>query len=107
MVEDLFLPIQIVRCQTIREKSGLAMSSRNRYLDEKARAGAAFIFETLSQAKNIATAKKSLTERGFKIQYLEAWTSDLERPAKNTAPSRWLIAAIFEGVRLIDNFLKK
>ncbi|MDB5036856.1 MAG: pantothenate synthetase [Bacteriovoracaceae bacterium] len=105
LVEDLFLPIEIKRCRTLREKSGLALSSRNAYLSSQDRLRAAQIFRTLTTARSVGEAKAKLKRSGFKIQYLEAWEENLRFPSR-AKKSRWLIATTFQGVRLIDNLLR-
>ena len=55
MVEDLHLKVEIVPCPVVREKSGLAMSSRNTLLTDGEKAVASHIFGILSKSKNFAT----------------------------------------------------
>ena len=55
MVEDLHLKVEIVPCPVVREKSGLAMSSRNTLLTDGEKTVAAHIFGILSKSKNFAT----------------------------------------------------
>jgi pantoate--beta-alanine ligase len=91
MVEEFFLPTEIVPCPTAREESGLAMSSRNLLLSPEARERAASLFRALSTAPNPAEARSFLEAQGFTVDYVE---------------ERWgrrLAAAFLEGVRLIDN----
>lgn len=105
-------------CATLREADGLAMSSRNMRLTEQQRKGAVKIFETLSYLKkNIKpgdlkalkqVATKSLTEAGFKPDYVEiAHADNLE--ILNSWDGRTktvaLIAAFLGDVRLIDNMV--
>lgn len=52
VVEDLNVPVEIVACPTIREASGLAMSSRNSYLDERERRAAPVLFRALTAARD-------------------------------------------------------
>ena len=116
---DLAYPIEIVDAPTAREPSGLAMSSRNQYLDAEQRARAAFIHETLrrmqaevhkgaiSHAAIEANAEKGLREKGFDPDYAAIRRADdLGPPA--IGQSRTLIALIaakLGSTRLIDNFL--
>lgn len=57
MVKDLSLPIKIIGMPIIREKNGLAMSSRNQYLSTEQRESALFISKTLTEIKNIINGK--------------------------------------------------
>jgi pantoate--beta-alanine ligase len=87
MVADLFLPTQIIACPTVRESSGLAMSSRNARLSPQAREKAALI----SKALRSENARSILEAAGFTVDYVEDhW-------------GRRLAAVFLDGVRLIDN----
>lgn len=91
MSQEFLLPTQIVPCPTVREESGLAMSSRNTLLSPEARDTASYLFRTLTTAATCAAAKAALEARGFVVEYVEeCW-------------ARRLAAVHFEGVRLIDN----
>ena len=91
MARDFFLPIEIVPCATVREVSGLAMSSRNMLLSDESRANAAWMFRALSTAGSSVEAKEMLTAHGFRVDYVEEhW-------------GRRFAAAYLDGVRLIDN----
>lgn len=105
MVEDLFLDVQIKRCKTHRESSGLAMSSRNQYLSVEDRAAASEIYRQLVRARDPKSARRELRRLGFRIQYLEVWSPNLEKKL-NHSSGRWLVAAIYKKVRLIDNLLR-
>jgi len=91
MVKSLFLPVEIIGLPTIRENTGLAMSSRNLRLSEQGRIKASLIYKTIVSQSNPMEAHKILSENGFEVEYLE----DIE--------NRRYIAAHLEGVRLIDN----
>jgi len=117
MARDLNIPVEIAGAATEREADGLALSSRNAYLNEAQRAQAATLYAALrSAAQSIETgtatpddaivvAIEQLKEAGFaRIDYLElrdtetlATVTDLERPA------RLLVAAWLGETRLIDN----
>lgn len=87
MAADLFIPTEIIPCPTVRESSGLAMSSRNVRLSPEGREKAALI----SKALRGSDARAVLEAAGFEVDYVE---------------ERWgrRLAAVFvEGVRLIDN----
>ncbi len=100
---------------TVREKNGLAMSSRNRRLSESQSQNAATIYDTLlfiKQNLHIAinelkqTAIKKLEERGFVVDYVEIANADNLQTAKSlNQPLVALIAASINGIRLIDNLL--
>ena len=91
MAREFFLPVEIVPCPTVREPSGLAMSSRNALLSPEARGKAACLYRALTTLATCDEAKKVLETCGFQVEYVE---------------ERWgrrLAAAWLEGVRLIDN----
>lgn len=91
LVREFFLPTKIVRCATVREESGLAMSSRNALLSAGARENAPHLHRALISANNSVEARASLEAHGFQVEYVE---------------ERWgrrLAAAFLDGVRLIDN----
>lgn len=110
--------IKIKICPTLREKDGLAMSSRNIRLAEQERTGAVTIFETLSFIKNniqpgdLSALKKAavqkLTDAGFKVDYVEIANADDLVVVDNWDGNMKTVAvaAAFLGdVRLIDNML--
>jgi pantoate--beta-alanine ligase len=91
MVEDFFIPTEIVPCATVRESSGLAESSRNALLPAEARKKAAVIYRALTTSSNPLQAQSLLQAEGFQVDYVEEhW-------------DRRLAAVFLEGVRLIDN----
>lgn len=111
------LPVQIVGCPIVREKNGLAMSSRNSILSQKDREEAAFIYQilkeiqekfhthTLGQLKEIV-AEQFLQNPNLELEYFEIADEDTLQTAteKNkTIRYRAFIAARIKGVRLIDN----
>lgn len=91
MVEEFFLPTDIVACETVREESGLAMSSRNTLLSADGRMRAAGMFRALRDAGSPAEARALLEAGGFQVDYVEEYWG------------RRFAAAFLEGVRLIDN----
>jgi pantoate--beta-alanine ligase len=91
MTEEFFLPTQIIPCPTVREESGLAMSSRNALLSAEARDKAAHLFRALTTASSRDEARAVLEAQGFRVEYVE------ERWARRLA------AVNLDGVRLIDN----
>lgn len=118
LVRDLDIPVRIEAVATVREKDGLAISSRNQYLSAAERKVAPALYATLRSladrlaqsgktgaAGAIEKAKGDLMEAGFsKIEYLEL--RDAATLAPMTAPGREarLLAAAWLGkTRLIDN----
>lgn len=115
MVEDLSIPSTIVPVPTHRQIDGLAMSSRNRYLNEKERALAPSLYRELLTtadkikaggkiANTIAQAKENLTSQGFRLDYLEYRdANDLTTLTHYQSESRLFVAAYLGRTRLIDN----
>ena len=116
MVRDLDLPLEIVGHPTVRETDGLAMSSRNAYLDRAQRAIAPTLYRELSEAasavsdgaaiaKATARARQRLSEAGFVIDYVEIRDAVTLMPVEPGAdrPMRALVAARLGSTRLIDN----
>lgn len=91
MVEAFFLDIQIVPVPTVREQSGLAMSSRNMRLSPEDRKLAANIYQIISTEKDVTIAKKKIETFGWQVDYL----MDFE--------GRRYAAVKVHDVRLIDN----
>ena len=91
MCHSFFVKCNIVSEKTVREKSGLAMSSRNKRLSTHAFEKAALIYQLLKSKDTVADIKRKLTAEGFEIDYVEE--------IKN----RRFVAAALEGIRLIDN----
>jgi pantoate--beta-alanine ligase len=118
MATDLNLPVEIVTVPTVRESDGLAMSSRNRYLDKEERRRALAISRGLFAAadefrsgerdveKLIAIAKRHL-ETVDRLQYLELVDGGTLKPAVSPLRrSAALCAAAYIGTtRLIDNVI--
>lgn len=107
LVQDFNFNVEIFSHPTLREASGLAMSSRNQRLSEAAKIKAANIFRILSEIKNdpqiLPLKKEELLAIGFeKIDYLEI--RDEENLDLNGGSKRRIfVAAYLDGVRLIDN----
>jgi len=116
MVRDLDLNVELSFIETVREPSGLALSSRNRYLTEDQREQAAHLYHTLVRAsqelsgrreevtKCLQEAQTFLTDAGFEIDYacyVDPWTMmDL---SEYVSGGRVAAAVRFHGVRLLDN----
>ena len=115
LVADLTLPVEIVGYPTVREPSGLALSSRNAYLSGPERHLAPMVFTALSEAAAairarpseaaaaLAKARKSLENAGFRVDYLERRDAETLGPPSGDRPSRLLVAAWLGRTRLIDN----
>lgn len=103
--------IKIVRCPTVREHDGLAMSSRNRYLQPGQREQALGLYRALQScmaAQRVATAellmRGALEEHGLDVEYATVRRATDLMPASDFGePTRALIAARLGSVRLIDN----
>ncbi len=119
MVHDLNVPIELIECPIVREPSGLALSSRNKYLDEKGKVDALALSQILNNIKACynkgITDISALKETSLKflnenhdLEYLEFVDKDnLEDKTKADDNTLVLIACRVHGVRLIDNILLK
>ena len=114
MVADLAFPIQIVGGDIVREDDGLAMSSRNQYLDAGQRVTSTTIHRVLmgmregyigglSRERIEADAIATLQAAGFLVDYAALRTPDLVEPPHEGGPRVALIAARLGNTRLIDN----
>jgi pantoate ligase/cytidylate kinase len=114
---DLNLPVEIVSCPTVREASGLAMSSRNKYLSEPEKEQAAILYQSLQLAqaafkagtrdtnKLIALVKQCLAVvSSVKVEYIELVEPTTLMPLELIQEEGMLaIAARLGSTRLIDN----
>ncbi len=91
MVSDFFIPTEIIACPTVRDKSGLAESSRNALLLPEGLKKAASLFRALNSAPSQEEARATLESEGLAVDYVE------ERWGRRFG------AAVLEAVRLIDN----
>lgn len=115
MVRDLAMPVEIKSVATRRELDGLAMSSRNSYLDEEGRALAPAIHRCLEHvvraivdgenpAYEVGHATQELDEQGFVVDYIVVRRQrDLAVPEEGDKALVVLVAARLGSVRLIDN----
>jgi pantoate--beta-alanine ligase len=117
MASDLDFPVRIEVLPTVREPDGLAMSSRNAYLDDDARERAAALSRALRAAERGAreeslragldAARRELAGAGIEPEYLEARDAEGLEPvaALNGRAVLVAVAARVGGARLIDNVL--
>ncbi|MGH8453593.1 MAG: pantoate--beta-alanine ligase [Nevskiales bacterium] len=115
MVRDLHLPIEIVGVPTVRDKNGLALSSRNQYLTDAERRLAPVIYRSLlTTAEQLKTGHpgidvlqgqgiQTLREAGFRPDYFEILRPDLTPPAAGERELVILVAAWLGKARLLDN----
>ncbi len=114
MVRDLDFPAEVVVVPTVREPDGLAMSSRNAYLDDEDRRRAASLNRALAAAAEsrgdgvesaLAAARSVLLQADIEPEYLEARYADDLAPAQsfNGRPVLVAVAARVGKARLIDN----
>ena len=115
MVKDLNVPVQIIQCPIVREESGLALSSRNKYLSEQGKKDALVLSQILKNIKSCyekgITDVEALKETAYNfltskhdMEYLEIVDKEtLENKTTADNNSIALIACRVENVRLIDN----
>lgn len=116
MVHDLNLPIQIIGEPTVRADDGLALSSRNGFLNEEERAIAPVLYRSLSQIAGAikggdhdfavlrAEQVKQIEAAGLRLDYLEVRQGVHLRPATPEDQDVVILVAAFLGTtRLIDN----
>jgi pantoate--beta-alanine ligase len=117
MVRDLNVPVEVVVSPTIREPDGLALSSRNVYLDAAARAAAGALPRALAcgvdafrsgerDARTLAAGARRVLEAepGLRVDYVACVDpEDLEQPARADERSVLAVAARAGRTRLIDN----
>ncbi|OKH25979.1 cytidylate kinase [Hydrococcus rivularis NIES-593] len=119
VVKDLNIPVEVKACPTVREASGLALSSRNQYLSETEREQAKAIYRSLQAARkafctgereafkliNIVKQELALTPE-VKVQYVElVHPQTLTRLEKIEEAGLLAIAAYVGSTRLIDNVI--
>ena len=118
MVADLNFPIEVIACPTIREKNGLAMSSRNEYLSLESKESVAIIYNALTYAVsllnngelNSGVIRQKITKKieslpRAKIDYISVSDNSSLSEIKGEINGSIIIsmAVYFDGVRLIDN----
>jgi pantoate--beta-alanine ligase len=117
MVRDLNFPIEIIGVPTVREADGLALSSRNQYLNADERAQATVLYRAMIRVKELADGgQKSVRElidvakgvissanRG-RVDYISIVDADNLQPLETLQPHAVIALAVFIGkTRLIDN----
>ena len=118
LVSDLNIDTKIEVCPTVRERDGLALSSRNTRLDPRARVRARALSAALRAAAQLAvsgerdparlcaTAEAVLEQAGVRSEYVELADPDTLQPVSELdRPALLAIAARVGGVRLIDNVI--
>jgi pantoate--beta-alanine ligase len=115
MARDLDLSPKIIGVRTVREQDGLALSSRNIYLNKGERAAAPVLYRVLKATARkikagepidrlISAGRREIEEAGFSLDYFEArHARTLEPIARHKEPTRLLVAARIGKTRLIDN----
>ena len=116
MAKDLDLSARIVAIPTVREKDGLALSSRNAYLSARERAIAPALNRVLKECAGkisggeplpqvLDEGARAIEQTGFLLDYLEARDAETLAPVTSAAdgPIRLLVAARLGSTRLIDN----
>jgi pantoate--beta-alanine ligase len=119
LVKMLDLPVKIVPCEIIREKNGLAMSSRNELLTAEERQNAALIYKTLKNARKL-TGEKSVSDLEnrviekinknpfLNVEYFEIVDFENLQPVKSWSDKGkkiGCIAVLCGKIRLIDNIV--
>ena len=123
MTRDLNFPVKMVVAPTRREKDGLAMSSRNKYLSAEERAQATILFRALKLAKEIVLSsrapnyadvlKRELaaligTQPAARLDYVEFFDGETLQPTVAVTRGTHMALAVFIGkTRLIDNAVLK
>jgi len=117
MVADLNFPVKIIVAPTVREADGLAMSSRNKFLDAEQRAQAVILFHAL-QAASLAVKQKPMSAARLKadlkefitaaplarLDYVEFFDPETLAPVVQVKRGAQMALAVFIGkTRLIDN----
>jgi len=119
MVRDLNLPVEIAVCPIVREPDGLAMSSRNAYLDPQQRKQALVLHRSLMRVQELAGAgqpsaaklaaagrEQVAAEPSVRLDYFEIVDPDTLDPVGDVTQGALVAVAAFVGTtRLIDNFL--
>jgi pantoate--beta-alanine ligase len=116
MAGDLDLGVKVIGSKTVRERDGLAMSSRNVYLSPEERRAAPTLYKAMKESAGrlragddveaaMAGGAELITQAGFALDYFEARHAETLAPIKSAkdGPVRILVAAKIGRTRLIDN----
>jgi len=118
MVADLNFPVRIIVAPTLRERDGLAMSSRNKYLTGDLRRQATALWRAIQTARTAVKRSKAVpatklkadlkklikTEPAVRLDYVEFFEPDTLSPVLKVTRSAHMALAVFVGkTRLIDN----
>jgi pantoate--beta-alanine ligase len=116
MANDLDLGVKVIGSKTVRERDGLAMSSRNVYLTADERRVATELFRAMKESAKrlkageeieaaMAAGSTIITAAGFELDYFELRHADTLAPVSSLedGPLRILVAAKIGATRLIDN----
>jgi pantoate--beta-alanine ligase len=116
MARDLDLAVKVIGSKTVRERDGLAMSSRNVYLTPEQRLIAPMLYRAMQESAKrlragdeveaaMAGGRELIANAGFALDYLEARDAETLAPIASTkdGPVRILVAARLGTTRLIDN----
>ena len=117
MVRDLNFPIEIIGVPTVREADGLALSSRNQYLNADERAQATVLYRAMSRVKEMADGGQKLvgelidvaknmiaSAKSARVDYITIVDADNLQALEKLRPNAVIVLAVFIGkTRLIDN----
>jgi pantoate--beta-alanine ligase len=116
MARDLDLGVKVIGAQTVRERDGLALSSRNVYLSPEQRQVAPALYRAMKEtakrlragddiAAAMASGAKLIADAGFALDYFEARHAETLAPIESVkhGPMRILVAGVIGDTRLIDN----
>ena len=119
MVRDLNIPLKLVVAPTLREKDGLAMSSRNKYLTAEQRLQATILWRALQLARQVVVSSRTpiytdllgkeiaaliATQPAARLDYVEFFDGETLQPATAVTRGAHMALAVFIGkTRLIDN----
>ncbi|HTE30738.1 MAG TPA: pantoate--beta-alanine ligase [Chryseolinea sp.] len=118
LIDQMGISTRLVTCPTVREVDGLAKSSRNLRLSPEERTLAPLIYQSMQEISRRRDTDsptflkeetvRTLTEAGFRVDYVEIATADTLQPLEHWSsqtPSVVLVAAFLGETRLIDNML--